>query len=233
MSQITFFIAFIAGIISFFAPCIIPLVPAFLGYLSGTRFEQASRWTLFKHSLLFVLGFGTVFSALGVLLNSLLSNVAYTAQLWLGRIAGVIIILFGFYLLGFIKPQFLMAEHKLKIHRFKSKELTSFVFGAAFAIGWTPCVGAVLGSILALAASMPGESLVLLLGYSLGLGIPFLVAGLFAQPFVLWLQRHETLFKYYNTIIGILVLALGVLVFTGKLSLIAGSFSFLNKVLLR
>jgi cytochrome c-type biogenesis protein len=232
MSQITFFIAFLAGIISFFAPCVIPLVPAFLGYLSGTRFEQASRWTLFKHSLLFVLGFGVVFTILGVLLNSLLSNVAYTAQLWLGRIAGVIIILFGFYLLGFIKPQFLMAEHKFKVHKFKSKELTSFVFGAAFAVGWTPCVGAVLGSILALAASMPGESLGLLLGYSLGLGIPFLVAGLFAQPFVRWLQNHETIFKYYNIIIGILVLALGVLVFTGKLSLIAGSFSFLNKVLL-
>ncbi|MBI4141037.1 cytochrome C biogenesis protein [Candidatus Woesearchaeota archaeon] len=232
MAELTFFIAFLAGVISFFAPCVIPLVPAFLGYLSGVRFEQASRWTLLKHSLLFVLGFGAVFSVLGVLLNSLLSNVAYTVQLWLGRIAGVIIILFGFYLLGFIKPKFLMAEHKFKVHKFKSKELTSFVFGAAFAVGWTPCVGAVLGSILALAASMPGESLGLLLGYSLGLGIPFLIAGLFAQPFVLWLQRHETLFKYYNVVIGILVLTLGVLVFTGKLALIAGSFSFLNKVLL-
>lgn len=232
MAEISFIIAFFAGIVSFFAPCIIPLVPAFLGYLSGTRFEQASRWTLFKHSLLFVLGFSAIFSLLGVLLNGILSNVAYTAQIWLSRVAGTIIILFGFYLLGFIKPSFLTTEHKFKVHKFKSKELTSFVFGAAFAVGWTPCVGAILGSILALAASMPGESFVLLLGYSLGLGIPFLIAGLFAQPFVSWLNRHQTFLRYYNIVIGILVLILGVLVFTNKLALIASSFGFLNLVLL-
>ena len=85
MAELTFFIAFIAGIISFFAPCIIPLVPAFLGFLAGQKVEEASRWKLFGHTLLFVLGFGVVFSLIGVLLNSILSNVAYTAQIWLGR----------------------------------------------------------------------------------------------------------------------------------------------------
>ncbi len=232
MSEVSFFIAFFAGVVSFFAPCILPLVPAFLGYLSGQKFESAGRWTLFKHSLLFVLGFGVVFSLIGVLLNSVLSNIAYDVQLWLGRVAGAVIILFGFYLLGFIKPAFLLREHKLKVHRFKSRELTSFVFGAAFAVGWTPCVGAVLGTIFALAASQPGQSFVLLSGYSLGLGIPFLIAGLFANSFVAWMQRHSTFLKYYNIVVGLLVLALGVLVFTGKLSLIAAKFSFLNGLLL-
>jgi cytochrome c-type biogenesis protein len=232
MHSITFFIAFFAGLVSFLAPCVIPLVPAFLGYLAGTSVEKASRWVLFGHSFLFVLGFGTVFSLLGVLLNSILSNIAYTTQVWLGRIAGVIIILFGLYLLGLIKPKFLQSEHKFKVHRFKSKALTSFVFGAAFAVGWTPCVGAVLGSILALAAAMPGESFVLLLSYSLGLGIPFLVVGLFAQPFLRLMQKNGAWLKYFNIIVGILVLILGVLVFTNKLALVAGQFSFLNQFLL-
>jgi len=233
MSELSFFIAFIAGLASFFAPCIIPLVPAFLGYLSGNSFEKSSRWELFKHSLLFVLGFSAVFATLGVLLNSLLSNVAYDVQIWLGRVAGAVIILFGFYLLGFIKPSFLLREHKIKAHKFKSRELSSFVFGAAFAVGWTPCVGAILGTILALAASQPGQSFILLSGYSLGLGIPFLIAGLFAQPFVHWIQRHQTFFKYYNIVIGVLVLALGVFVFTGKLALVAGNLQFLSAWLLK
>lgn len=232
MAELSFFIAFFAGVASFFAPCIIPLVPAFLGYLSGSRIEEASRWQLFKHSLLFVLGFAAVFSSLGVLLNSILTNVAYDVQVWLGRIAGVVIIAFGFYMLGLIKPQFLMAEHKVQVKRFGSRELTSFLFGAAFAVGWTPCVGAILGSILALAASMPGQSFVLLAGYSLGLGIPFLIAGLFAEPFVKWLKTHAKLLKYYNIVMGILMLILGVLVFSGKLALIASWFSFLDGVLL-
>lgn len=228
MSEISFFIAFFAGLASFFAPCIIPIVPAFLAYLSGSKVNEASRWELFKQSFLFVLGFSAVFATLGVLLNSLLSNIAYDVQIWLGRVAGIIIILFGFYLLGFIKPSFLLQEHKFKAHKFKSRELTSFVFGAAFAVGWTPCVGAVLGTILALAASQPGQSFILLAGYSTGLGIPFLVAGLFAQPFIKLIQRHQMFFKYYNIVIGVLILALGVLIFTGKLALVAGNLEFLS-----
>ncbi|HLF55084.1 MAG TPA: cytochrome c biogenesis protein CcdA, partial [Candidatus Nanoarchaeia archaeon] len=115
----------------------------------------------------------------------------------------------------------------------KSRALTSFVFGAAFAVGWTPCVGAVLGSILALAAAMPSDAFVLLLAYSLGLGIPFLIVGLFAHNFVSWIQRHGTFLKYFNIVVGLLVVALGVLVFTNKLALVAGSFGFLNKLLLK
>lgn len=233
MVEITFFIAFIAGIISFFAPCIIPLVPAFLGFLAGQKVEKASRWKLFGHTFLFVLGFGVVFSLVGVLLNSILSNVAYTAQIWLGRVAGVIIILFGFYLLGFIKPEFLQREHKFRVPKIGNRAVSSFLFGAAFAVGWTPCVGAVLGSILALAAAMPSDAFVLLLSYSLGLGIPFLIVGLFAHSFVGWIQRHGTFLKYFNVVVGLLVVFLGVLVFTNKLALVAGSLSFLNRLLLK
>lgn len=233
MTEISFFIAFIAGIISFFAPCIIPLVPAFLGFLAGQKVEEVSRWKLFGHTFLFVLGFGTVFSIVGVLLNSILANVAYTTQMWLGRVAGVIIILFGFYLLGFIKPEFLQREHKFRVPKIGNRAVSSFLFGAAFAIGWTPCVGAVLGSILALATAMPGNAFGLLLAYSLGLGIPFLIVGLFAHNFISWIQKHSTFLKYFNTVVGLLVVVLGVLVFTNNLALVAGSFSFLNRFLLR
>lgn len=227
MSEVSFFIAFFAGLASFFAPCIIPLVPAFLAYLSGHKVEESSRWELFKQSFLFVLGFSAVFATLGVLLNSVLSNVAYDLQIWLGRVAGAIIILFGFYLLGFIKPTFLLREHKFKMHKFKSRELTSFVFGAAFAVGWSPCVGAVLGTILALAASQPGQSFILLTGYSAGLGIPFLAAGLFAKSFIDWVRKRHTFLKYYNFAMGLIIVALGVLVLTNKLSVLVGYSYFL------
>src|SRR3990172_3352962 len=233
MVEITFFIAFIAGVISFFAPCIIPLVPAFLGFLAGQKVEKVSRWKLFGHTFLFVLGFGVVFSLIGVLLNSILSNIAYTAQIWLGRVAGIIIILFGFYLLCFIKPEFLQREHKFRVPKIGNRAVSSFLFGAAFAVGWTPCVGAVLGSILALAAAMPSDAFVLLLSYSLGLGIPFLIVGLFAHNFVTWIQRHSAFLKYFNVVVGLIVVLLGVLVFTNKLALVAGSFSILNKLLLK
>ena len=233
MAEITFFISFIAGIISFFAPCILPLIPAFLGFLAGQKVEKASRLRLLGFTFMFVLGFGVSFSLIGVLLNSILSNVALTAQTWLGRVAGIVIMLFGFYLLGFLKFGFLQREHKFKVHQFKSRAVTSFLFGAAFAVGWTPCVGAVLGSILALAASMPSDAFVLLLAYSLGLGIPFLIAGFFAKEFIGWTQKHTTFLKYFNIVVGLLVVFLGVLVFTNKLALVAGSLSFLNRFLLK
>ncbi|MBS3148623.1 sulfite exporter TauE/SafE family protein [Candidatus Woesearchaeota archaeon] len=230
---LTFIIAFIAGIASFISPCVLPLVPAFLGHIAENKIERAGRAALFYHSLLFVLGFSAVFSLLGVLLNSVLSNVAYEAQIWLGRIAGSVIILFGFHMLGLIKPAFLEKEHKFKVKRFKSKSLTSFVFGAAFAVGWTPCVGAVLGSILALAVSMPGESFILLLAYSLGLGIPFLIVGLFAHSFLAIIQKRSTFFLYFNVIVGILITLLGIFVFTGRLALAATGLSSLVALILQ
>ena len=129
-----------------------------------------------------MLGFSLIFSLVGVLLQSALSNVAYTAQKWLSYAGGIIIILFGLYLLGIIKIGFLEKEHKLRVNkRFKYTYVTSFIFGAAFAVGWTPCVGAVLGAILSLAVTNPGSAFNFLFAYSLGLGVPFLIVGLFTS----------------------------------------------------
>src|SRR3989344_1947391 len=107
MAETSIIVAFLAGVVSFLSPCILPLIPAFLGYLAGTSAKEASRWQLFTHAFLFVLGFSSVFALLGVLLNTLLSDVAYDVQLWLSRIAGIIIIAFGLYLVGLLKLAFL------------------------------------------------------------------------------------------------------------------------------
>lgn len=236
MADLTLGIAFIAGIISFLSPCVLPLVPAFLSYLAGTSVSEinagkAARMKIFINSLLFVFGFSLVFSILGVLLNSVLANVAYDTRVWLGRIGGVIIILFALYLLKLIKLPFLEREHKLQV-KWKASYFTSFLFGAAFAAGWTPCVGAVLGSVLTLAIANPAQAFPLLFSYTLGLGLPFLAVGIFTSQATSFISRAGKWLVYFNYVVGVLLLVLGILVFTNKLSLIA-NFGFLNEFLLR
>ena len=128
---------------------------------------EKKQWSIFINSVFFVLGFSIIFSLVGVLLQSVLSSISYTVQKWLGYVGGTIIIFFGLYLLGLIKIPFLEKEHKLKVkRRFKYSYLTSFVFGSAFAVGWTPCVGAILGAILTLAVTNPASAFPLMISYS-------------------------------------------------------------------
>jgi len=235
MQEIGLIIAFIAGLVSFLSPCVLPIIPGFLAYLAGSSLDesQTKRAEIFFNSLFFVLGFSVIFALVGVLLNTLLEAVAYDAQVWLARIGGGLIIFFGLYLVGLIKLPFLEKEHKFGIKkRFKSKYLTSFLFGSAFAAGWTPCVGAVLGGILGLAATQPGSAFWLLFAYSLGLGIPFLAVGLFASRASRLINRYAHLFTYINVVFGAILIVLGVLAFTQNLNLIA-NFDFLNRILLK
>lgn len=230
MDNPTLFVAFIAGLLSFLSPCVLPLMPGFMAYLSGTTPSEAKfhRKTLFLNSLFFVLGFSIIFAILGVLLNTFLEVVAYDAQIWLSRIGGIIIIFFALFLLGIIKPKFLMQEKKLRLNkRFKNQYLTSFVFGAAFAVGWTPCVGVILGGVLALAITQPGLAFFLLLAYAIGLGLPFLVLGLFMDKFMVLIKRSSTFFKYFNIVVGILMLVLGILILSNRLYLVA-SFGYVG-----
>jgi len=223
-SDITIWVALFAGLISFLSPCVFPLMPGFLAYLAGTSIDEAKnkRLEVFLNALFFVLGFSLVFALLGVLLNTLLEAFAYDAQLWLARIGGVIIIFFGLYLTGLIKIGALEKEHKIEVKRkFKSKYLTSFLFGFAFAVGWSPCVGVILGAILGLAATEPGTAFVLLLAYSIGLGLPFLLIGLFTAQASAFLHKHVKAFLVFRVIFGILLIILGVLAFTQKLNSIA------------
>ncbi len=183
-SNITLFTAFIAGIVSFLAPCVLPIVPGFLAYLAGSTIADSSarRRSIFINSVFFVVGFSFVFALLGILLNSVLVGVSAVFQIWLSRAGGIAIIFFGLYLTGLISLPFLEREYKLSVGtRFSSRYATSFIFGAAFAAGWTPCVGPVLGAILGLATAQPGSAFPLLMSYSLGLSVPFLLVGLFAS----------------------------------------------------
>jgi len=235
MVEITIIAAFIAGIVSFLSPCVLPLIPAFLGYLSGTSLEEAKRgqrFKIFTVAVFFVLGFSVVFSLLGVLLNTVLEAISFQVLQWLGYVGGIIIIIFGLYIVGLVKIKFLEREHKLTVKKkFSNKYFTAFVFGAAFAVGWTPCVGAILGAVLALSITQPGIAFGLLLAYSIGLGIPFLLLGAFSTEALRLISRSERFLKYFNIVVGILLIILGILVFTQQLSRIA-NIPFLNQILL-
>ena len=182
------------------------------------------RWSIFINSIFFVLGFSIVFSLIGVLLQTVLSNVAYTVKNLLGYLGGTIIIFFGLFLLGLIRIPFLEREHKFHVTRkFKYSYITSFIFGAAFAVGWTPCVTAALGAILALASTQSSSAFALLLAYTLGLGIPFLLVGFFTTEAQNLINKTGKWLKYFQYAFGIILLAIGVLIFVGQLSRISNS----------
>ena len=242
MAEITLAVAALAGLGSFVAPCILPMIPAFIAYISGTTLSELSqsgnnsktisinRTNIILNSVFFVLGFSVVFSALGVLINSVLSTNTGEILDGLNQVGGIVIIGFGVFLLLSMKINKLNMEKKFIPKRAKASYPMSFVFGLAFAVGWTPCVGPILGTILTLAATTPSVAFNLLLVYSLGLGIPFILIGVFysrATRIIRSMSRH---LKYYNVILGGFIILLGVLVFTNQLAYIA-NFPLLNELI--
>ena len=241
MADPTILIALVAGLGSFVAPCILPMIPAFLAYISGTTLTELgskngtvlsiNRLNIVFNTIFFVLGFSVVFSTLGVLINSVLSNSANEVIENLSMIGGVIIITFGIFLLLSTKIRALNIEKKFLPKNTKSSYPMSFVFGLAFAVGWTPCVGPILGTILTLAATTPSISFSLLLAYSLGLGIPFILMGIFFSRATRIIRSMTKHLKYYNVVLGAFIIVLGVLVFTNQLAYIA-NFPLLNELVL-
>lgn len=241
MTEITFAVAALAGLSSFVAPCILPMIPAFLAYISGTTLSELNqkdgtktvsinRANIILNSIFFVLGFSVVFSTLGVIINSTLSSTSGELVEGLNQIGGIIIIGFGIFLLLSMKINKLNLEKKFFPKRSKASYPMSFIFGLAFAAGWTPCVGPILGTILTLAATTPSIAFNLLLVYSLGLGIPFILIGVFysrASKIIRSMSRH---LKYYNIVLGGFIVILGVLVYTNQLAYIA-NFPLLNELL--
>jgi len=241
MTEITLAVAGLAGLGSFVAPCILPMIPAFLAYISGTTLSDLNRKELqtitinrshiILNTVFFVLGFSLVFSTLGVIINNTLTSSAGDLIEGFNQIGGIIIIAFGVFLLLSMKINKLNIERKFIPKRSKTSYPLSFVFGLAFAAGWTPCVGPILGTILTLAATTPSVAFNLLLVYSLGLGIPFILMGVFfsrANKIIRQMSKH---LKYYNLVLGGFIILLGVLVFTNQLAYIA-NFPLLNDLLL-
>jgi len=241
MPDPTIIVALFAGLGSFVAPCILPMIPAFLAYISGTTLAeigtkqesnlQVNKINILLNTVFFVLGFSIVFSILGVLINSALSDKIAGFSESLNFVAGIIIISFGLFLLFSTKINSLNIERKIVIKDFKASYPMSFIFGLAFAIGWTPCVGPILGTILTLAVTTPSMSFGLLLAYSFGLGIPFILMGVFFSRSTKIIRSMSRHLKYYNIMLGGLIIILGVLVFTNQLAYIA-NFPLLNELVL-
>jgi cytochrome c-type biogenesis protein len=241
-------ISALAGAGSFFSPCILPIIPAFISYLSGTALtemrsqnqrlsspsislKQSTRLNIFLNTVYFVLGFSLVFAIMGVILNSFLANIASGFQTTFQAIGGGVIIAFGGYLILSTKLRVLNFEKKMtNLPRFKTTYLTSFVFGAAFASGWTPCVGPILGTTLTLAATSPGAAYNSLLAYSLGLGLPFLITGAFFSHSTKIIRKMVKHLKYFNPLMGAILIILGILVLTNQLSII-GNFPLANELI--
>ncbi len=202
-----------AGALSFLSPCVLPLVPP---YLAGVAAKAGARGALMAASIAFVLGFSTVFVALG----AGASSIGRLLRVWqepLAMAAGVLIILMGLNFLGVLKIPLLSREARFQSEGRPASAVAAYVMGLAFAFGWTPCIGPVLGPILTLAGGRDtvGEGALLLAAYSLGLGIPFLVAALFSGAFMRFLGRFRTHLGRVEKVIGALLVVAGVLFLTG------------------
>lgn len=244
MVEASILVSALAGAGSFFSPCVLPIIPAFVSYLSGTTLSELQgaggtsvaikrsvRLNIFLNTVYFVLGFSLVFAVLGVILNSFLANVGTSFQSTFQTIGGAVIIAFGGYLILSTKLRVLNIEKRMtNLPRFKTTYITSFVFGAAFASGWTPCVGPILGATLTLAATSPGAAYNSLLAYSLGLGVPFLITSAFFSQSTKVIKKMVKHLKYFNPIMGAVLIILGILVLTNQLGII-GNFPLVNEII--
>jgi cytochrome c-type biogenesis protein len=228
--QVTLVAAFVAGFLSFISPCVLPLIPGYISFVSGASLEDmrgegaagaSARRHVLVTSLAFVLGFSLVFIALGASASAIGQFVANRLPL-LGKIAGAVIIVFGLHTMGVFRLAFLDTEKRAQSQRKPAGPLGAILVGIAFAFGWTPCIGPILAGILLVAGSRETvrEGVVLLAIYSLGLGIPFLLTSLAINRFFSITAKIR---KHYHTIelvSGGLLVAIGLLIFTGQLTLI-------------
>lgn len=211
--------AFLAGALSFFSPCILPLVPIYLGYMTGTAVQEltgARRLAALGHALAFVLGFGVLFVLLGATAG-LVGRLLYPALPYLLKVGGLLLIVMGLHFMGVITIPWLNMEKRLEWRGQRKGYLSSFIIGLVFAAGWTPCVGPTLSAILLLAADSRtlGQGALLLAFYALGLGLPFLaLAGILdiARPA---LQRASRYLHLASIVGGVLLVLMGVLLLTG------------------
>ncbi len=235
LPQISLLAAFSAGLLSFVSPCVLPLVPSYISYITGLSVEQltdVSERAKFKkaivlNSLLFIAGFSAVFIAFGAS-ASLLGQVLVTYQDAIRRIGGVLIVVFGLYLLGVLNLNFLKMEHRYQFRNRPAGYLGSFFIGVAFAAGWTPCVGPVLGSILLYAGTTDSllDGVVLLSSYSLGLGLPLFLTALGVDRFLAYFKEVRAYLWGVSTVSGVLLVVVGVMIYANSLTMVT---SFLER----
>jgi cytochrome c-type biogenesis protein len=229
-------VAFAAGLLSFLSPCVLPLVPSYIGFLTGMSLPEMSdrRRAALGHALLFVLGFSLVFILLGASATALGRALNYYQQ-WLQRIGGVLIIAFGLVCLGVIRWQALGQERRVQVEHKPVGYLGSALVGMAFGAGWTPCIGPVLGAILGLAATSQDLSrgMLLLAAYSAGLAVPFLIAAVALDSFLRWFQGFRRYLPWVMRASGALLIFVGILMVTGEFTRLAGWLQAFTPAVLR
>ncbi|HEX9079192.1 MAG TPA: cytochrome c biogenesis protein CcdA [Desulfuromonadaceae bacterium] len=230
--------AFIAGLLSFLSPCVLPLIPSYITYITGLSFADLQaehpshivRQKAMLHSIAFILGFTLIFVLLGASATYLGSFLSRHAVL-IRKLGGILVILFGAHISGLLPIRFLMGEKRVTIHHKPAGYIGSFLVGLAFAAGWTPCIGPILATILMVAATKEEvyQGIVLLLLYSLGLGIPFLLSSLAMHQFLLIFNRFRKHIRMFEIITGLFLIAVGVLIYSNWLSRLSGYTSLLFK----
>jgi len=223
-ANITYWLAFTAGILSFASPCVLPLIPSYLTYITGLSFKQLDaehpdskiRLTILFHSLCFILGFSVVFVLLGAIAGIASSNFQHYLHEgleWFELIGGLLIFLFGVHMTGLFHFGVLLGEKRVHLHKKPSGFIGTFVVGIAFAAGWTPCIGPILASILMVAATsgQVGEGVALLTVYSRGLGVPFLISGLLFHQFLIAFNRFRKYIHFVEICTGVLLMAVGIM----------------------
>jgi cytochrome c-type biogenesis protein len=228
--NITFVGAFIAGLLSFLSPCVLPLIPSYITYITGLSFSDLQaehpthkvRQQTVIHSLIFIAGFTTVFVLLGAS-ATYIGNYLQSHMGLLRKVGGALIVVFGIHVTGIFDIGILLGEKRLTIHRKPAGYLGSFIVGVAFAAGWTPCIGPILASILMVAATEETvyHGIALLLIYSLGLGLPFFLASLAMHQFLVAFNRLKKYIRIFEIVTGVFLIIVGVLLFTNYLTIIA------------
>lgn len=230
-TDISFPLAFLAGILSFLSPCVLPLVPSYVSFITGISFEDLTggvdrkrvRYLTITNSLAFISGFSTVFIALGVS-SFAVGRVLLEYQDYIRIIGGILIIVFGLFVAGFLKFGFLMREMKFQIKGRPSGYIGSFLIGMAFAAGWTPCIGPILGTILLYASSKASAiyGFVLLLVYSLGLAIPFFISAIAINSFLSYSRKLNRYMRGIMVLSGVILIIFGILLLSDKVRQLSG-----------
>lgn len=219
--------ALLGGLVSFLSPCVLPLVPGYISFMSGLTLEELSTGAddeaRLRHagweSLFFVAGFSLIFTMLGATATGVGRLLAEQAAI-VSKIAGTVVILFGLHMTGLLPIKWLYYQKRANTAAFKPGYAGSFMMGLAFAFGWTPCIGPILSGILALAATREtvGQGMTLLFVYSLGLGIPFVITGFAVSRFMRFFMRYKRYIRVGEIVAGALLIAIGLLIFFDKLS---------------
>jgi cytochrome c-type biogenesis protein len=227
-APVSFSLAFLAGLLTFASPCVFPLIPAYISYITGISFNELKeskrndiqRKTL-VHSFFFVLGFSAVFIALGAS-ASLLGKIILAYKVWLSRIGGLLVIVFGLYIMGAFKISALDKEKRIGVKLQKGSGLGSFLLGVTFAAAWTPCVGPILGSILIYAGTRDTmlEGIWLLVSYSLGIAIPFIISAFLVNSLLSHITRLSKYLAVVRYACGVLLVLMGILLITNHFGMI-------------